>query len=282
MSTHPTDPTTTQHKGAKSYAALAEAANDWRYTPDANALANKNILITGAGDGIGAVAAKTLASFGANILLLGRTRQKLEAVFDWIEANTATQAVIVPCDLEQLGPDTLTALHDAAADSYGKLHGILHNASLLGPKVPLAHYPVQDWQRVMQTNVTAPFLLTQALFDLVDHDEHACIINTSSGVGRKGRAYWGAYSVSKFATEGFSQILADETESGTKIRVYSVNPSGTRTNMRAEAYPLEDPLSLPTAEQHMDLYLYLIEGPTPGKNLPPSGAQLEARSWQCQ
>lgn len=269
-------------KGIAAYPELGDAAKAWRYTPSADALHGRNILITGAGDGIGAAAAKTFACFGANVILLGRSRQKLEAVFDWIETNTDTQAVIVPCDLEQLNVDAITALHDAIADSYGELHGLLHNASRLGPKVPLAHYPADEWQRVMQTNVTAPFLLTQGLFDLLDSAPNACVINTSSGVGRQGRAYWGAYSVSKFATEAFNQILADETETAGRILVYSVNPGGTRTSMRKAAYPLEDPLTVPVPEQHMDLYVFLMEGPKSGKTLPATGAQLDARSWVYQ
>ena len=269
-----------EQKGVEAYAELATAARSWRYTPTEDALAGHNILVTGAGAGIGATAAKTFAAFGANVVLLGRTRPKLEKVFDWIENNTATEAVIVPCDLEQLTAESIQALHDVIANGYGCLHGLLHNASRLGPKVPLAHYPADEWQRVMQTNVTAPFLLTQGLFDLLDAAEHACVINTSSSVGRQGRAYWGAYAVSKFATEGFSQILADETETRGRIRVYSVNPGGTRTGMRAEAYPLEDPDTLPISEQHMDLYLYLMEGPGKAKKLPATGSQLDARDWQ--
>lgn len=277
-----TDTSSSAHKGAQGYAELAQAAANWRYTPAPDALAGRNILITGASDGIGACAARTFASFGANIILLGRSRQRLEQVFDWIEANTHTEAVIVPCDLEHLNPDAVQALHDSIAGSYGHLHGLLHNASRLGPKVPIAHYPVDEWQRVLQTNVTAPFILTQGLFDLLDAAQSACVIHTSSSVGRQGRAYWGAYAVSKFAIEGFSQILADETETAGRIKVYSVNPGGTRTAMRREAYPMEDPQTLPRAEQHMDLYLYLMEGEAHGKTLPATGAQLDARSWKRQ
>jgi NAD(P)-dependent dehydrogenase (short-subunit alcohol dehydrogenase family) len=270
----------TAHKGAAGYAELSRAAQQWRCELPEDALAERNILITGAGDGIGAAAARTFACFGANVILLGRSRGKLEQVFDWIEANTATQAVIVPCDLEHLNSDATAALHDSIADTYGDLHGLLHNASRLGPRVPLAHYPIDEWQRVLQTNVTAPFMLTQALFDLLDTPAYSCVINTSSGVGRQGRAYWGAYSVSKFATEGFSEILADETETAGRIHVFSVNPGGTRTAMRAAAYPAEDPDTLPVAEQHMDLYVYLMRGPHNGATLPATGTHIEARDWQ--
>lgn len=268
------------NEGLNAYAELAEAATNWRYSPQPDALAGRTILVTGAGAGIGACAAKTFAAFGANVVLLGRSRGGLETVFDWIDSNTQTEPVIVPCDLEHLSTDAIQALHTAISDTYGSLHGLLHNASMLGPKVPLAHYPAEQWQRVIQTNVTAPFLLTQGLFDLLDAAEHACVINTASSVGRQGRAYWGAYAVSKFATEGFNQVLADETETSGRIKVYSVNPGGTRTTMRAEAYPLEDPTTLPTPEQHMDLYLYLMEGEVTGKTLPQTGAQLDARTWE--
>ena len=157
---------------------------------------------------------------------------------------------------------------------------LVHNASLLGPKVPLPHYPYETWLKVMQTNVNATFLLTQQLFDLLDAAPYGCVINTSSSVGRTGRAYWGAYAVSKFALEGFSQVLADENENAGHLHVFSVNPGGTRTEMRREAYPLEDPSSLPTAEQHMDLYLYLLEGPAQKQAFPATGSQLDARDWQ--
>lgn len=266
----------------QSYPELARAVDDFRYQPAPDALADRTIVVTGAGNGIGASAAKTFACYGANVVLVGRTRQRLEQVFDWIEANTSTKPVIVPADLEHLSPDAVAALHDAIAETYGPVHGLLHNASMLGPKVPLAHFPLDEWQRVMQTNVTAPFMLTQALFDLLDQAPSACVINTSSSVGRQGRAYWGAYAASKFALEGFSQILADETEHAGRIKVYSVNPGGTRTDMRRAAYPLEDPDSVPLAETHMDLYLYLMEGPRPGKTLPATGAQLDARTWERQ
>ncbi|MEM9620797.1 MAG: YciK family oxidoreductase [Pseudomonadota bacterium] len=265
---------------AESYPELAEAATHWRAQFEPDTLRNHNIVVTGAGAGIGATAARTLASFGANIILLGRSRQPLEQVFDWIEQHTQTQPVIVPCDLEQLTDTAVAELAEQIDSAYGSLHGLLHNASMLGPKVPLPHYPAADWQRVMQTNVNAPFLLNAGLFDLLDKSENACVVHTSSTVGRQGRAYWGAYAASKFALEGVSQILADETENAGRIRVYSLNPGGTRTRMRAQAYPGEDPQTLPVAEQHMDLYLYLFEGPRTGKVLPPTGSQLDARTWQ--
>ena len=246
-------------------------------------LLGKHIVVTGAGDGIGKALAKTLACFGANVVLLGRTRTKLEAVFDWICERTNTDPVIVPCDLARLDAATVASLAESIRSHYGTLHGLVHNASMLGPKVPIAHYPVEHWQTVMQVNVNAVFMLNQGLFELLDANDHSCVIHVSSSVGSQGRAYWGAYSASKFALEGVNQILADETETAGKIRVYSVNPGGTRTTMRREAYPLEDPMTLPTPEQHMSLFVFLLAGSLLpsliARDLPATGATLDARNW---
>ncbi len=269
------------HNGSASWPQLDRAAESWHYQPAPNALAGQTLVITGASDGIGACLAKTSAVFGANVVLLARSREKLEAVFDWIDAETNTQPVIVPADLQRLDTDAAATLAQSISSTYGRLDGLVNNASLLGPKVPLAHYPADTWQHVFQTNVTAPFLLTQALFPMLDAAAQATVVNISSSVGREGRAYWGAYSASKFALEGFSQILADETENAGRIRVFSVNPGATRTRMRAEAYPLEDPNSVATPETHMDLLLYLLCENRSSPRYPQTGDALDARDWSA-
>ena len=147
---------------------------------------------------------------------------------------------------------------DSISDSFGRLDGLLHNASTLGAMVPIAHYDKSTWEEVFQVNVHSTALLTRYMQPLLERSDAASVVFTSSGVGRKGRAYWGAYAASKFAVEGLMQIFADETETAGRIKVNSLNPGGTRTAMRAAAYPAEDPDTLPTAEQLMDLYLYLF------------------------
>ncbi len=257
------------------YPELDQARADWRWQPPSNCLAGRVILVTGAGDGIGRAAAKTFALHGAHVVLLGRTRSKLEAVFDWIEAHTDTQPVIVPMNLEEMNDESADALYNAVSDTYGRLDGILHNASLLGPKVPIAHYPTFEWQRVMMVNSTAPFILTKSLLPLLDAQPQAAVVFTASGVARKGRAYWGAYAVSKFAQEGLMETLADELAQTSSVVAASINPGGTRTSMRAAAYPAEDPETVPPPEAHMDLYLYLFaEAP---KAL--QGVAVNARDW---
>ena len=231
--------------------------------------------MTGASDGIGRVAATTYARYGANVLLLGRDRKKLEAVNDEITTTTDTTPLIIPFDLAKLHAQSEVELTESLQDAIDRLDGILHNASLLGSKLPLAHYPANEWETVMHVNVTAAFLLTKALVPVLEQSSDSSVIFTSSGVGRKGRAYWGAYAVSKFATEGMMEVLADEL-SDTTVRVNSLNPGGTRTTMRATAYPAEDPMSLPTPQEHMPLYLYLMGPDSKGVN----GQKFDAPAWR--
>lgn len=223
-----------------------------------NALQDKVILITGAGDGIGKTAALDFAGAGANVVLLGRTQDKLEQVYDQIESTTETRPIIFPYDLNTLSPDVAREMAYAIEQEYGRLDGVLFNASLLGSKMSIEQYPEQEWLDVMNTNVNSAFYLTKALLPLLKASKHGRLVFTTSSVGRKGRAFWGAYAVSKFATEGLMQILADELENTTDIRTFAVNPGGTRTAMRASAYPGEDPSEVPPPEVHMPLYRFLM------------------------
>lgn len=230
----------------------------YEYQAPENLLQGKIILVTGAGDGIGRAAALSYAAHGATVILLGRTEEKLNAVYDEIEAAGYPQAAIIPLNLETANDTDFDRLAALLEDEFGRLDGILHNASLLGLRTPIESYDPSTWQQVMQVNVNGTFMLTQALLSLTNDSEDASIIFTSSGVGRRGKAFWGAYAVSKFATEGLMQVLADELEYNQNIRVNAINPGATRTNMRANAYPAEDPENNPTPEKIMPLYLYLM------------------------
>ena len=168
------------------------AKADRGYEPRADLLAGRVILVTGAGDGIGRAAALAYAGHGADVVLLGRTEAKLEAVFDIIEAGTETRPVVVPADLEHASEDAATILYHAIRREYGRLDGILHNAGLLGPRTSIAEYPVADWLEVMHVNVNAAFIVTRALMPLLRESKDASVVFTSSGVGRRGRAEWGA------------------------------------------------------------------------------------------
>ena len=228
------------------------------YQPADKLLTDRIILVTGAGDGIGKVAATSCAAHGATVVLLGRTGSKLEQVYDSIEGAGYPQPAIFEVDMATASTEDYAALADAIGGEFGRLDGLLHNASILGERSPIAQYKPALWQDVMQVNVTAEVLLTQAMLPWLDAAAAASIVFTSSGVGRKGRAHWGAYAVSKFATEGLMQVLADELENTSSIRVNSLNPGATRTAMRAAAYPAEDPNTLKQAEDIMPAYLYLL------------------------
>lgn len=228
------------------------------YRPRANLLQGKNILVTGAGDGIGRSAALTYAQHGATVLLLGRTGSKLEAVYDEIESSGGAKPAIVEMDLASAGEESYINLADGLAGEFDKLDGLLHNAALLGDRTPIQNAGYNAWQEVMQVNVNAQFILTRALLPLLLQSPNASIVLTSSTVGRTGRAYWGAYAVSKFATEGFMQVLSQELENTSKIRVNTLNPKATNTGMRQAAYPAENPTDNPSPAAIMPAYLFLM------------------------
>lgn len=230
--------------------------DDYRPAPDL--LTGRVILVTGAGAGIGRAAALAFAEHGASVILAGRTTGKLESVYDAIENRGGPEAAIYPVDLAGAGEDDYRALCAHIDEQYGRLDGLLHNAGVLGQRTPISHYSLASWETVMKVNVTAEFLMTKQLLPVLEKAPAASVVFTTSGVGRKGRAFWGAYAVSKCATEGLSQILADELEETTRIRVNCINPGATRTAMRAAAYPAEDPRTLRTPESIMPAYLYLM------------------------
>ena len=227
------------------------------YQVSADALKNKTILITGAGDGIGKQAALHYAQHGATVILLGRTVAKLEAVYDEIEAAGYPTPAIVPLDLKGATKQHYVDMAETIQSQFGKLDGLLHNAGLLGMLSPFEQFEEAIFDEVMQINVKAQFLMTQALLPVLQKSDDARIIFTTSTVGHQGRAFWGAYAISKFATEGMMQTLAHEME-GTQVKVNAINPGGTHTRMRAQAFPAEDISLLKTPKDLMPLYVYLM------------------------
>ncbi|MCB5308434.1 YciK family oxidoreductase [Yersinia massiliensis] len=227
------------------------------YQPKHDLLNNHYILVTGAGDGIGREAALTYARFGARLILVGRTESKLIAVQQQIATESGLPAVVITLDLLKATQHDCQELADKLGHQITHLDGVLHNAGLLGDIAPMSEQDIATWQDVMQVNVNATFMLTQALLPLLLKAPSASLVFTSSSVGRQGRAGWGAYSVSKFATEGMMQVLAEEYKQ-TNLRVNCINPGGTRTPMRASAFPDEDKSKLKTPADIMPLYLYLM------------------------
>ncbi|MDO4895089.1 MULTISPECIES: YciK family oxidoreductase [Moraxella] len=223
----------------------------------ADSLNGKIILVTGAGDGIGKVAALTYAKCGATVLLLGKTQSKLEAVYDEIESLHLPEPAILPLDLEKATFAQMQELARLIEKEFGHLDGVLHNAAILGALTPLEMYDPITFEQVMRVNSTAVFMLTQALMPLLKAASSGSVVFTSSGVA-KPRAFWGAYALSKQSLEGMATIFTQETNNHTTLRFNCINPGATRTNMRAHAFPGEDPYTLKTPEEIMSPYVYLM------------------------
>ena len=235
---------------------MAVAPEHWAPAPDE--LAGKTVLVTGATGGIGRAVSLACAASGARVLLQGRDDAALEALYDEVLALSGAALGIVPLDLHIQDPTVYDTLHDELQSAGAKLDGLIHNASVLGERRALAQTSPQSWNEVIQVNLNAQFLLTRSMMPLLEAAPSASVVLTSSGVGRKGRAYWGAYAVSKFATEGFMQVLADELGATSRIRVNSLNPGAVNTRMRRAAYPGEAPNTNPKPEALSHHWVYLM------------------------
>ena len=228
------------------------------YTYPGDILRDRIILITGASDGIGKALALHAASLGAQVILHGRSVPKLEKVYDTIEdIEGAPRPSIAVMDLESANAESYTTLAQSIEAEFGRLDGLVLNASILGERYSIEQYDAVLWQKVMHVNVTSIFAMTQVFLPLLQESADPSVIFTSSGVGRTGRAHWGAYAVSKFATEGFSQVLADEHRHG-KLRSNCINPGATRTSMRLAAFPAEDRNALKRPEEILTPYIFLL------------------------
>lgn len=226
-----------------------------QYLAPIDLLHDKTILITGAGDGIGKAAARAFASHGATVVLLGRTIHKLEQVYDDIIHAGSPEPAIYPMNLEGAAPKDYQDLADTLENQFGALHGLLHNAANLGASTPLALYDIELWYKVMQVNLNAPFVMTQALLPLIKKTPESSILFT---VDDKSSAYWGAYGVSKAAVTGFMQILSDELDNDKPVKVNAINPGPTQSALRMRAYPGENPNEMTPPEDLMATYLYLM------------------------
>lgn len=227
------------------------------YQPAPDLLQDRVILITGAGDGIGRAIAQASAAHGATVILLGKTVRKLEAVYDEIEQAGGPQAAIYPLNLEGATPLDYQQLADTLEENFGRLDGLLHNAALLPYLSRLKDYEIEDWMKVMQVNLNAPFMLTQLCLDLLQKSDDASLIFTSDRVGVESKPFWGAYGVSKHGIEGLARTWAEELAS-TPVRVNLVDPGPTLTALRKRVFPGEDNSQLKLPERLAPLYLWLL------------------------
>jgi NAD(P)-dependent dehydrogenase (short-subunit alcohol dehydrogenase family) len=221
-------------------------------------LEGRVIMITGASGGFGRALALECARAGASVILSGRNSGKLDRVYDEIEAFGAAQPATAVLDLATATAVDYDRLAETIGGEFGKLDGLVHAAALLGDRTPLDQYDVPTWCRVLHVNLTAPFILTQVLLPNLRHSGDASVIFVSSGVVKDSRPFWGAYAVSKTGLESVRSMLSQELEGEENIRVNSINPGRMRTNMRAAAYPAEDPNSLPSPASVAGPFLYLL------------------------
>ena len=243
------------------------------YVPEPGLLAGRVIAITGPGEGIGHAVALAAARHGARLVLIGRTVKKLEALHAQIEREGLPEASIAPLDMERALAPEYDAIAAAVLERYGRLDGLVHNAAELGQLAPIGHYDMAAWCRVLHVNLTAAVALTQVLLPALQASADASVVWTSSSVGRKGRVYWGAYAVSKFGAEGLSQVLADELQGNSNVRVNALNPGATRTRMRLRAFPGEDAQQVTEPSAVTGPYLWL---------LGPGSRGVTGQSLDCQ
>lgn len=243
------------------------------YTAPPDLLKDRNILVTGAGSGLGKAAALAYARHGANVILLGRTEKKLEATYDAIVANGDAEPTLMVLDLQRAGEADYNQLAEILAAEFGSLHGLLHSAGVSAPALPLQYQSLSQWTQLLQVNLTAGFALTKTCLPLLQQAANASVIFTSSRAGRETRAFWGAYAVSKHGVETMMEIFAEELQNTSRIRVNSLNPGPCATALRRVIFPSEDPATLPTPESLMPLYLYLMGDDSLGEN----GKRFEAQ-----
>ena len=234
---------------------------DWQnYQANSAHFKGKTILVTGAADGIGKAVTIALAEQGATVLMLDKKSRHLEKLFDQIQDRAYAEPIILPVDLLEITPETATQLAQSVSDEFGSLDGLLHNAAELGSPSPLDQYDMKYWNKVMHTNLQAPYILTRALLPLLKQEQDTNILFTSADVGRDATAYWGAYSIAYAGLEAQMSIWAQELEKTSNIKVNSIDPGAVRTVLRRRSHPGESQESLPTPQSISPAYLKILSG----------------------
>ena len=234
-------------------------------------LLGKVAFVTGGSRGIGRAIAAAYTQAGASVFICGRDQAAVDGAVNELRSNGGD----IDGAAGDIGSyDDAKRLVQCALGRFDTIDVLVNNAGILGPRETIADYPISAWNEVIRINLTGLFLITREVLPIMLARRSGSIINVTSGVGRMGKAKWGAYAVAKAGLEGFTQVLADEVKS-LGIRVNSVNPAATRTRMRAAAYPAEDPLTLPTAESITPIFVHLASADSSGV----TGQSLSARDW---
>lgn len=243
------------------------------YQPRPDLLSDRIILITGATEGVGRALALACARLGATVVLSGIREQALESVYDEIIAAGGPEPASLPLDLEKADEQLMLGIATTLGDEFGRLDGLVHSAQYIPFLSRIDDYDAEQWDKVLRINLTAPFLLTQACLPLLRAAEAASVLFQSDRVGRRALAYWGAFAAATAGIEALMQTLAEETEGNSRIRVNTIDPGAVRTAQRRELYPGEDPTTLPSAEQIINGYLYLLGPDSRGLSGQALGAQ---------
>lgn len=228
------------------------------YVPEPGCLKDKVILVTGASKGIGRAVAKSLAAFGATVILMGRSIKALETIYDEIEAHQYPQPAIYPLNLATANAEHYEDIRRHIDQHFGRLDGLVLNAGILGTFTPLTHYNIETWYEVMQVNLNSTFLLTRACMPLLKKSPDASILFTTQAPAEKAKAYWGAYAVANAGAHTLMHVLADECENITNIRVNSIFPDNVQTQWQTKAYPGKDLTHLLPPEDVVPAYLFLM------------------------
>ncbi len=245
------------------------------YQPKADLLQGKVILITGCAEGVGKATARALAECGATVVLIDKSIPKLEELYDEIVAAGGPQPAIYPINFEGAYEKDFGELAERVTSEFSSIDGLIHSAGLIGDLTPLVHYSSEEWLKILQVNLTAPFLLTKACLPALEEaKESASVVFLSDAVGREGKAYWGAYAAAKSGLEGMMQVLADEVETEGQIRCNSFDPGTLATRMRFNAFPGELPGTWPEPETVAPALVYLMGSDSKHLN----GQRLSANS----
>ncbi len=229
------------------------------------------VIITGASRGLGRAVALRFAREGAKLAICSRTPKEIETVAKEIRRMNG-EVLAVKADVSQ--ERDVDRLVSMALKMFGHIDVLINNAGILPPKTTIDHVRVTDWDLTLAANLRGPFLCIRSVLPHMRTRHHGSIINVSSGAGKRPAPLWGPYAVSKFGLEGLTALVAEETRS-VQIRVNAVNPGGTRTEMRAKAYPEEDPRRLPDPEALTGIFVYLASD----VSRDVTGMSLDASEW---
>lgn len=231
---------------------------------DSKPLAQRVILITGAGGGIGTAVARAVAAAGAECVLVGRRERTLTPVFDAIVADGSREPALFPLDVTKAGEDDYQRLADGIATDCGGLDGIVHLAARFDGLMPLATHPIDGWQRIMHVNLTAAFALTQICLPLLQAADDASVVFTLDQAAAQPKAFWGAYGVSKAGLAALVRLFAIEHAQNPDLRFNGIDPGPRKTALRASAFPADDPLAQ-TVDELGARYVHLLSAATKGR-----------------